>query len=112
MSWRRTSAIRRSRTVLAAVSIALRAAASHDSLLTPMTSVTRYTLSAMDCSSPRMAGRGGVLPEHDRRLARLARPVQAHLHPVLAPLHQLLGDPGVAVGAAVVVALGVAQFAA
>ena len=33
--------MRRSRTDFAAVSIALRAAASHDSLLTPMTSVTR-----------------------------------------------------------------------
>jgi hypothetical protein len=34
-------------TDLAAVSTALRAAASHDSELTPSTSVTRYTLSAM-----------------------------------------------------------------
>src|SRR3954452_10895821 len=46
-SWRTTSAIRRSRTDFAAVSTALRAAAAHDSLLTPITSVTRYTLSAM-----------------------------------------------------------------
>ena len=35
---------------MAAVSTALRAAASHDSLLTPITSVTRYTLSAMQSS--------------------------------------------------------------
>src|SRR5215213_6733653 len=49
-SWRTTSAIRRSRTVLAAVSTAVRAAASQDSLLTPITSVTRYTLSAMRTS--------------------------------------------------------------
>src|SRR5437763_3906802 len=35
--------MRRSRTVLPAVSTALRAAASQDSLLTPITSVTRYT---------------------------------------------------------------------
>src|SRR5271166_6756102 len=42
-----TSAMRRSRTVFAAVSTALRAAASHDSLLTPITSVTRYTPSAI-----------------------------------------------------------------
>ena len=40
-SWRTTSAIRRSRTDFAAVSTALRAAASHDSVLTPITSVTR-----------------------------------------------------------------------
>src|ERR1700750_3219050 len=51
----RTSATRRSRTDLAAVSTALRAAASHDSLLTPITSVTRYTLSALRLSS---IGRG------------------------------------------------------
>ena len=56
-SWRTTSATRRSRTVLAAVSTATRAAASHDSLLTPMTSVTRYTLSAMGLSS---VGSGSV----------------------------------------------------
>src|SRR6476619_1150800 len=41
--------MRSSRTVPAAVSTALRAAASQDSSLTPMTSVTRYTL--MSCSS-------------------------------------------------------------
>src|SRR3954452_2111 len=46
-SSRTTSAIRRSRTDLAAVSTALRAASAHPSVLTPMTSVTRYTLSAM-----------------------------------------------------------------
>ncbi len=40
-SCRRTSAMRRSRTDLAAVCTALAAAASHDSVLVPMTSVTR-----------------------------------------------------------------------
>ena len=40
-SWRMTSAIRRSRTLDAAVSTALRAACSHESGLTPITSVTR-----------------------------------------------------------------------
>jgi hypothetical protein len=40
-SWRTTSAMRRSRTVFAAVSTALRAAASQDSVLTPITYVTR-----------------------------------------------------------------------
>src|SRR6476660_8196011 len=50
-SCRTTSATRRSRTVWAAVSTAFRAAASQDSLLTPITSVTRYTLSAMSTSS-------------------------------------------------------------
>src|ERR1700694_1039192 len=42
--------MRRSRTVLPAVSTALRAAASQDSLLTPITSVTRYTPSAIGLS--------------------------------------------------------------
>src|SRR5437660_5398572 len=44
-SVRMTSATRRSRIVFAAVSTAFLAAASHDSLLTPITSVTLYTLS-------------------------------------------------------------------
>src|SRR5690348_3814001 len=52
-SVRITSATRRSRTVRPAVSTAFRAAASHDSLLTPITSVTRYTLS--DISPPSLA---------------------------------------------------------
>src|SRR5579884_625909 len=39
--------MRRSRTDFAAVSTALCAAASHDSVLVPITSVTRYTLSAI-----------------------------------------------------------------
>src|SRR5580698_7836707 len=42
--------MRSSRTLLAAVSTATRAAASQDSLLTPTTSVTRYTLSAIRTS--------------------------------------------------------------
>jgi hypothetical protein len=55
-SWRTTSAMRRSRTVLAAVSTAPRAAASQDSELTPITSVTRYTLLAIKCSFPWFVG--------------------------------------------------------
>src|SRR3954452_8590244 len=58
-SSRVTSATRRSRTDFAAVSTALRAAASHDSLLTPMTWVTRYTLSAMQL--PSVGGSGATL---------------------------------------------------
>src|SRR5713101_9231851 len=42
-----TSATRKSRTVRAAVSTAVRAAASQESVLVPITSVTRYTLSLM-----------------------------------------------------------------
>src|ERR1700742_2374036 len=61
-SCRTTSATRRSRTVLLTVATAARAAASQDSSLTPMTSVTRYTLSAI-CGL-QFAGRwGSVLPE-------------------------------------------------
>src|SRR3954449_5035296 len=63
-SSRTTSATRRSRTVLAAGSTALRAAASHDSLLTPITSVTRYTLSAIFRSS-RWREVGGTLAQRD-----------------------------------------------
>src|SRR5439155_17541432 len=47
-----TSATRRSRSDPAAVSIAAWAAFSHDSVLVPTSSVTRYTLSAM-CSPSR-----------------------------------------------------------
>src|SRR5436190_2066301 len=42
-----TSATRKSRTVRAAVSTAVRAADSQESVLVPITSVTRYTLSLM-----------------------------------------------------------------
>src|SRR6266487_6661225 len=57
-----TSATRRSRTLLAAVSTATRAAAAHDSLLVPMTWVTRYTLSVM--SAPlSSAGTRAALPK-------------------------------------------------
>src|SRR5665213_1346880 len=52
-SKRVASATRRSRTVRAAVSTALLAAASHESVLTPITSVTRYTLSLMPSSLQR-----------------------------------------------------------
>src|ERR1700755_2882976 len=64
-SWRTTSATRRSRTVFAAVSTAARAAASHESLDTPMTSVTRYTLSAI----------GSFLPGSDAEPGRI-RPMR------------------------------------
>src|SRR5207245_11027286 len=50
-----TSATRGSRRLPAAVCTALRAASSQDSALTPMMSVTRYTLSAI-CSSFRSNG--------------------------------------------------------
>src|SRR5438445_9852272 len=49
-SSRTTSPTRRSRSVLAAVSTAFFAAASQESLLVPITSVTRYTLSAIPTS--------------------------------------------------------------
>src|SRR5438034_3908074 len=49
-SCRTTSATRRSRSDLAAVSMADLAAASQDVLLVPTSSVTRYTLSAMATS--------------------------------------------------------------
>ncbi len=42
--------MRRSRTVFPAVPTAARAAASHDWLLTPITSVTRWTLSDIGSS--------------------------------------------------------------
>src|SRR4051812_34106888 len=61
-SVRSTSATRRSRTLFAAVSTALRAAASHDSLLTPITSVTRYTPSAMHTSLVLWLERAGPYP--------------------------------------------------
>jgi hypothetical protein len=48
-----------SRTVCAAVSTALRAAASHESGLTPMTSVTRYTLSLILAPLGSIPGRSG-----------------------------------------------------
>jgi hypothetical protein len=50
------------RTVLAAVSTALRAAASHDSELTPITSVTRKTASTIRSSSGRVVGAGVLSP--------------------------------------------------
>src|SRR4051794_22317101 len=61
-SWRTTSATRRSRSVWPAVVTAARAAASQDSSLTPITSVTRYTLSAITGSSRRCSR--PVLQEH------------------------------------------------
>src|SRR5439155_16353738 len=70
-SSRTTSATRRSRTDFAAVSTALRAAASHDSLLTPMTWVTRYTLSVISSPSSGLTEgeslSGGVRSINDRR---------------------------------------------
>src|SRR3954454_20888803 len=54
-SWRTTSAMRRSRTLPAAVSIAFFAASAKESGLVPITSVTRYTLPAT--ASPSGSGR-------------------------------------------------------
>src|SRR4051794_8072795 len=107
-SWRTTSATRRSRTVLPAVSTAARAAASQDSLLTPITSVTRYTLSAMWDSSrsgaakptgsttrsaagPRSAQRGVEV----RGLAGDGRPGEALDRPGAAGAAHLAGAAGV-----------------
>src|SRR5947207_1443409 len=52
MSCLTTSATRRSRIVPAAVLIASAAASSHDVLLVPMTSVTRYTLMTLSSRRP------------------------------------------------------------
>src|SRR5262245_30806401 len=52
MSSLETSPTRRSRSVLDAVSTAFFAAASQESVLVPITSVTRYTLSAIPISLP------------------------------------------------------------
>src|SRR5260370_42259881 len=60
MSCSTTSATRSSRSDLAAVSTAVRAAASHDWLLVPISSVTRYTLSAMATSFKSPPGSGEV----------------------------------------------------
>src|SRR6185295_15705860 len=81
-SVRMTSATRRSRTGLAAVSTALRAAASHDSLLTPITSVTRYTLSAIWLPSGRgLAGLSHETRENGpRTITGAARERAAHDH--------------------------------
>src|SRR3954462_9876420 len=67
-SSRTTSAMHRSRTDFAAVSTALRAASAHPSVLVPMTSVTRYTLSAIRL--PSVGGSGGLLQEVVRSAAR------------------------------------------
>src|SRR5215467_4418512 len=62
MSCLTTSATRRSRIVPAAVLIASAAASSHDVLLVPMTSVTRYTLMTLSSQElPTRAPRGPVL---------------------------------------------------
>src|SRR3954453_4035679 len=63
-SWRTTSAMRRSRTLPAAVSIAFFAASANESGLVPITSVTRYTLPAT--ASP--FGRGQDDSSRGRRL--------------------------------------------
>jgi hypothetical protein len=58
-----TSASRRSRKELAAVSTAVRAASSQDSWLVPMTSVTRYTLMASSSEFRSHATNGGSTKE-------------------------------------------------
>src|SRR3954467_12673338 len=78
------SATRRSRTVWAAVSTAFRAAASPASLLVPITSVTRYTLSLM--ASPRVDCRPAGLPRDPRAPAGVCQaPVARRPAPRLAP---------------------------
>src|SRR4051812_25004180 len=101
-SSRTTSAIRRSRTDFAAVSTALRAASAHPSVLTPMTSVTRYTLSAMRL--PSVGGSWRTLSDRLRfGVAQELRPARvgavAARRPEeqaarLAVAHQLIAQPG------------------
>src|SRR3954452_24773295 len=112
--------MRRARTVPAAVSIAFFAASANESGLVPITSVTRYTLPAMEHPPPvavagdsltshvhstvhREHGAGDVARRvraqevHDARyLVRPPEPAERDL--LLAPLHRLLGDRGGHVG--------------
>src|ERR1700748_166792 len=75
-SWRTTSAMRSSRTLLAGASTAARAAASQDSLLTPTTSVTRYTLSAMTYLLGKDGAGSASLSALARRVSRVGARTQ------------------------------------
>src|SRR6266851_1517589 len=77
-----TSATLRSRTVRAAVSTAVRAAASHESVLVPMTSVTRYTLSVMSVLPVAAGGPRRQLENTPVKVTavHVAPPVATHEH--------------------------------